>query len=416
MAHFDILILSSGPGEIATWVIPVVEEIQRLLDEGFKDVRVSVILSPCPNSTGNEADVALRCDGIHRVQSAAHFFNFLLFGRTVDNWDWCKNGLVLFLGGDQFFTVVASKRLGYKSIVYAEWDARWASRIDHFAVMNSSVRDKMPPRFHHKVTVVGDLMADVPDHGINNTSSQFHVGLLPGSKSSKLTQGVPFFSAIAHYVYNKNPDIKFSIPVAPTISPQILASYGDKNKNEFVNTFTDLTIKLVDNKSLQISDNLTIELITKFPCYEEIKNFDICITTVGANTAQLTSLGVPMIVLIPTYQLDAMKSWDGILGILMNLPSLGNNFAKLINWLIIKYTIKNKRLYAWPNIWAKKEIVHELIGHLKVDNIGDLILDYYNNPQKLENIKKDLSSVTKSKGARRKIANLVIQYINQNKD
>jgi len=104
--------------------------------------------------------------------------------------------------------------------------------------------------------------------------------LLPGSKSSKQTQGVPFFSAIAHYVYNKNPDIKFSIPVAPTISPQVLASYGDKNKNEFVNTFTDLTIKLVDNKSLQISDNLTIELITKFPCYEEIKNFDICITTV----------------------------------------------------------------------------------------------------------------------------------------
>ncbi|MGY6530074.1 MAG: lipid-A-disaccharide synthase [Cyanobacterium sp.] len=416
MANFDILILSNGPGEIATWVIPVAQEIKRLLGEKFKDVRVSLILSPCANGTGNEADVVRGCDAIHRVQSAEHFFNFLLFGKTADNWDWGKNGLVLFLGGDQFFTVVASKRLGYKSIVYAEWDARWHSQVDHFAVMNSSIKNKIPPRFHHKVTVVGDLMADVSHTPSHHSSSSFHVGLFPGSKASKLTQGVPFVSAIAHYVYNKNSEIKFSIPVAPTISPQILASYGDKNNNKFVTTFTDLNIKLVDDNTLQISDDLTIELITRFPCHEEIIKFDLCITTVGANTAQLTSLGVPMIVLIPTYQLDAMKSWDGIVGIIMNLPILGNNLAKLINWLIIKYTITNKKLYAWPNIWAKKEIVPELIGQLKVDDIGDLILDYSQNPQKLQTIKKELSLVTKAKGARNKIAKLVIEHLNQHKN
>ncbi|MBE9222750.1 lipid-A-disaccharide synthase [Cyanobacterium stanieri LEGE 03274] len=416
MTNFDILILSNGPGEIVTWVIPVVEKVKSLLGEGFQNVRVSLILSPCPHSTGNEADVALGCDGIHRVQSADHFWRFLLWGKTADNWAWCKDGLVLFLGGDQFFTVVAAKRLGYRSVVYGEWDARWLRQIDHFAVMNSALKEKISPRFHHKVTVVGDLMADVPDVPLNDSDSDFCVGLLPGSKASKLTQGVPFLSAIAHYIHHKQPDIKFSIPVAPTISPKILASYGNKNNNKYVENFTDLSIELstLDNfQFLQISNDLNITLITSFPCYDDIKNFDICLTTVGANTAQLASLNVPMIVVIPTYQLDAMKSWDGILGLLMNLPWLGNNFAKLINWLIINYSMRNKKLYAWPNIWAKKEIVPELIGHLKVEDIGDLILDYYYHPQKLQAIRQELSLVSKAKGARHKIAQIIIQYINQ---
>lgn len=120
-----------------------------------------------------------------------------------------------------------------------------------------------------------------------------------------------------------------------------------------------------------------------------------------------------MIVLIPTYQLDAMKSWDGILGILINLPWLGSTVAKLMNWLIIQYTIKSNKLYAWPNIWAKKEIVPELIGHLKVADIGDMILDFYHNPHKLEKIKNDLRAVTGDKGASQKIVDLIIQSMNQ---
>jgi lipid-A-disaccharide synthase len=39
----------------------------------------------------------------------------------------------------------------------------------------------------------------------------------------------------------------------------------------------------------------------------------LCLTTVGANTAELGSLAVPMIVLLPTQQLDAMRAWDGLL-------------------------------------------------------------------------------------------------------
>jgi len=411
MANFDILILSNGPGEITTWVLPVVREIQTNL--AMEEVRVSLVLSPCPNATGDEHKTALKWDGIHRVQSAKHFFPFLLWGKTADNWDWATRGLVLFLGGDQFFPVVIARRLSYKSLVYAEWDARWYRYIDHFAVTNQSVIDKIPPHFHSKFTVVGDLMMDVPttsEEENNQNNSSFTVGLLPGSKSSKLTQGVPFFSAIALYLHKKNPHINFVIPVAPTISPEILASYGKPENNPLAKIFGKISTKLIEknNKNyLQVSENLTIELITKFPCYEKLKKCDLCLTTVGANTAQLGSLGVPMIILLPIYQLDAMKSWDGLLGLLVNIPFIGSQFAKLINWLVIQYTIKNNKLYGWPNIIAKKEIVPEYIGYLKVEDIGNKVLDHLENPEKLEKIKQDLSQFMGAGNASQQIVQII---------
>ena len=157
---FDILILSNGPGEITTWVRPVVKALRNKLGHDRDYVRISVILSPCSNASGKEADIALSYPEVDRVQSAKHFFPFLLTGKTVDNWDWRKKGVVLFLGGDQFFPVVISKRLNYRTVIYAEWEARWHSLINRFGVMKSEVIKDVKPKYIDKFTVVGDLMAE----------------------------------------------------------------------------------------------------------------------------------------------------------------------------------------------------------------------------------------------------------------
>ena len=417
MFDFDILILSNGPGEITTWVLPVVKKIRENLTNSNINLRISLVLSPCPNATGNEVQIAAQYPEINRTQGAKDFFPFLLWGKTTNNWDWYQNGLVIFLGGDQFYTLVIAKRLGYQSLVYAEWEARWYRYLDYFAVMNQQVLEQIPSQFRHKATVVGDLIADVPqgDNNLNSESNHINtIGLLPGSKSGKLTQGVPFLLAIAEYLNNHNPNTQFIIPVAPTINPEIIADYATAEKNPLVATFGNITGKLMtvekEGKNqvyLQTSGGLKIELITEFPCYQQLKKSDLCLTTIGANTAQLGSLGIPMIVLIPSYQWDAMTSWDGLPGLLVNLPFIGQNLAKLINWLAVQYTVKNNKLYAWPNIWAKKEIVPELIGYLKVENIGKMVLYYLNNPEKLNKIKEDLAKVRGLSGASQKIADLV---------
>ncbi|WP_414530675.1 lipid-A-disaccharide synthase [Nodularia chucula] len=405
----DILILSNGPGEVTTWVRPVVKALREKLGNDRSVVRVSVVLSPCPNASGKEAAIALSYPEVDRVQAAEHFWRFLLWGKTVENWEWRDRGVVVFLGGDQIFPVVIGKKLGYRTVVYAEWDARWHNLIDRFGVMQPKVAEKVSPKYAHKFAVVGDLMLEAqtveqvftPD----SDSKTEIIGLLPGSKAAKLAQGVPLCLAIAQYIHAQRPQTKFVIPVAPTLDLQTLASFADSEKNPCVKIFNSFSATLVESEYpvLKTEKGLFVELCRENPAYQLLSQCTICLTTVGANTAELGALAVPMIVLIPTQQLDAMRSWDGLPGILANLPGVGSTFAKVINWLVLS----KKGLLAWPNIWAQEEIVPELVGKLQPEEVAEMVLDFLNHPEKLDAIREKLRSVRGESGAAQKLASLV---------
>ncbi len=409
----DILILSNGPGELTTWVRPVVKALRKQFDQQTSDIRISLILSPCPNATGKEVKIARSYPEIDRVQGAEYFWDFLLFGKTAEDWDWYEKGCVLFLGGDQFFTVVAAKRLGYKSVIYAEWEARWWRYIDAFGIMKPEILNNIPQKYHHKFKVVGDLMADVAiDPEIINhqeITQQPIIGLLPGSKAAKLSQGVPLTLAIAQYLHHKRPDIQFIIPVAPTLELETLARFANPEYNPMIKKFGDVsgTLQLGNSPYLETNDKVKIQLYPQFPAYHLLVNCRLCLTTVGANTAELGALTVPMIVLLPTQELDAMRSWDGIPGILANLPGVGSMFAKVIN----QFVLKQGKLFAWPNIWAKSEIVPELVGELKPEEIGDLVLEYLDHPEKLEAMRDRLRQVRGTSGATETLVKMIAEQL-----
>lgn len=238
------------------------------------------------------------------------------------------------------------------------------------------------------------------------------VGLLVGSKPAKLAQGVPLCLAIAEKVQQQLPQTKFIIPVAPTLDLSTLSNYANPQQNKLISALGNVTGKLVYASQQQIpqlvtSGGVEIELITDFPAYDTIIDCQLCLTTVGANTAELTALQVPMIVLLPTQQLDAMRSWDGLPGILANLPGIGTAFAKLINWLVLK----QGRLFAWPNIWAGEEIVPELVGKLKPAMIAKQVLDYLEHPERLQTMRDRLRAVRGQTGAARQIADIIKREI-----
>ncbi|TAH18419.1 MAG: lipid-A-disaccharide synthase [Oscillatoriales cyanobacterium] len=413
----DILILSNGPGELATWVRPTVQALRQQLANKGTEARISVVLSPCPHATGKEAEIALSYPEVDRVQAPEHFFRFLLSGKTAQNWDWYETGVVLFLGGDQFFTVVIGKRLKYRTVTYAEWDARWYRWIDRFAAMKPEVLAKVPQKYADKFTVVGDLIAEVGDRksetkdGVQPRREIELIGLLPGSKAAKLALGVPLCLAIAQSIHRVRPETRFVIPVAPSLDVQTLARFADAEHNPCLHLFANASaeLHLTESPFLQTANGLQIELWTQTPAYDLLSECSLCLTTVGANTAELGSLAVPMIVLIPTQQLDAMKAWDGLPGLLANLPLVGSVFATGINWLILQ--LGRGKLYAWPNIWAGEEIVPELIGRLEADVVADLAIDYLSHPDKLARIGDRLRSVRGESGAARKIAELVCEEV-----
>ncbi|PSB23711.1 lipid-A-disaccharide synthase [Stenomitos frigidus] len=433
----DILILSNGPGELATWVKPVVQALRQQMGDDRNQVRLSVVLSPCANASGQEAAIARSYPEVDRVQGAEHFFPFLLWGKTAAQWDWRSHGVVLFLGGDQFFPIVIGKRLGYRTVIYAEWEARWHRWIDRFGVMNENIMTRIPQPYVHKFTVVGDLMAEagrwrseerrewgaeaaegkeipslltphsLPPHPL--------IGLLPGSKPTKLSLGVPLCLAIAEQVYAVNPATRFVIPVAPGLAVTKLATFADPATNPAIEQLGWTSAILVlpaapdERPWLKTRSGLRVDLWTEAPAYDLLSQCSLCLTTVGANTAELGALAVPMLVLIPLQQIDLIKTWDGIPGLLANLPVIGGRVAKLMTHLALK---RLGRL-AWPNIWANAEIVPELAGALQPKAIAAIVQDLLDHPKKLQQMQIALRQARGQAGAASKLAQLVVEALRE---
>lgn len=427
MQAVDILILSNGPGEITTWVRPVVQALRQQLGDDRSMVRISVILSPCPNASGNERAIARSYPQVDRVQAPQHFWQFLLSGKTAENWDWRSRGVILFLGGDQLFPVLISRHLGYRTVVYAEWDTRWHRWIDRFGVMKPDLIDRVPAKYTNKLTVVGDLMAEAASQESLADEEQRTkdkrqrtelIGLLPGSKAAKLAQGVPLVLAIAEHIHKHRPQTQFVIPVAPTLDIQTLADFANPEKNPVIQLVKGSTAELVFQHSefsihnsqqpmLKTASGLCVQLWTRSPAYDLLSQCSLCLTTIGANTAELGALAIPMIVLLPTQQLDAMRAWDGIPGLLANLPLVGTSMAKVINWL----ALRRLGLLAWPNIWAKSEVVPELVGKLQPQEVAEFALDFLQHPEKLEQMRSQLRSIRGEPGAAQKLATLVCEEL-----
>ena len=414
----DILILSNGPGELSTWVKPVVQELRQRFGEG--QYRISVVLSPCPNASGQEGEIARSYPEVDRVQDATYFFRFLLWGKTEARWDWRSKGIVLFLGGDPLFPVILGRRLGYKTLVYAEWETLWTGWVDRFAVMKQKLVENAPIKDRHKFVVVGDLMSSSAVEDMTIVSSMDPIiGLLPGSKAAKLAQGVPIMCAIADQLQALYPNLKFVLPLAPTLTVEQLANYGDSEQNPIVAMMGGKTAKLhrsapesapeLPRDWLETSGGTIIELKTlgddgpRTPHYNTLRRCTLCLTTIGANTAELGALAIPMIILLPTNQLDAMRAWNGIPGILANLPGIGSLFAKAINTI----ALRKIGLLAWPNIWAGRSIVPEMVGHLTPDQVTDKVRSYLDHPERLAAMKKELREIRGEAGAAQKLVTIV---------
>ncbi len=400
----DFLILSNGPGELMTWVKPVV----KALRSRYAEARISVVLSPCTNASGAEVLVARSYPEVDRVQGAADFFGFLLFGKTKEGWAWGERGVVIFLGGDQVFPLVIGQRLGYRTLLYTEWDALWPRFADAYGVTRRSIVDKAPAKFAAKFTVVGDLMVEAGALARAGTPEGEWVGLLPGSKAAKLAQLVPLMLAVADRMGAVRSSVRFVIPVAPTLSPQALADYANGEKNPVVAMVGGSQARLVESSAgnyLETKQGTRVDLVQPLAgeSYQVLSRCQFCLTTVGANTAELGALGVPMMVLLPTQQLDAMRAWNGLPGLLASLPGVGSLVAKAIN----AYMIRRLGLLAWPNIWGGREIVPELLGRLEASDVADRVLDYLEHPEKLEEMRGELRSVCGEAGASERLVDVV---------
>ncbi|MCP9832519.1 glycosyl transferase, partial [Synechococcus sp. JJ3a-Johnson] len=325
---------------------------------------------------------------------------------------WPRQGVVVFLGGDQFWTVLLSARLGYRHLTYAEWVARWPRWNDRIAAMGPAAANRLAARWDKRCTVVGDLMADLSEsaQGDSPLPPGQWVALLPGSKRAKLQVGMPFLLDTADRLAAVNGSTRFLLPVAPTTSVVELLAYGRPITNPIAAHYEAGDLQLVDTplgQALQTAAGTTILLIEQQPAHGVLSQCCLALTTVGANTAELGALGVPMIVLVPTQHLHVMQAWDGGLGILARLP--------LLKWLLgaalTAWRMRHHGFLAWPNISAGRQVVPERVGAITPAAIAAEAADWLAHPERLEGMRDDLRSLRGQPGAVAALAALVRELL-----
>jgi len=315
--------------------------------------------------------------------------------------------VVVFLGGDQFWSVLLSARLGYRHITYAEWVARWPRWNDRIAAMAPAVRDQLPRRFRSRCRVVGDLMADLSSHAREEAPlpSGEWVALLPGSKPAKLSVGVPFLLETADRLAAQRPGCRFLLPVAPTTTVEDLERYASRSNP--IAAWYDTDIASIEParsgeglRRIITRHGTEIHLQENPPAHGALSQCQLALTTVGANTAELGALGVPMIVLVPTQHLGVMQAWDGWLGLLARLPGL----RRLIGLLLSAWRLRNHGLMAWPNISAGRMVVPERVGPITPEQIALEAESWLATPDRLKGQRDDLRGLRGEPGAVRALA------------
>ena len=98
-----VVIISNGPGELATWVNPVVNELNKkksLCNDDKHDFTLSLVLVPCPNATGKEFLVANSWNKFELITKSKSFWKLLINPHSFANWP--KKGVIISLVGINF--------------------------------------------------------------------------------------------------------------------------------------------------------------------------------------------------------------------------------------------------------------------------------------------------------------------------
>lgn len=235
------------------------------------------------------------------------------------------------------------------------------------------------------------------------------VALMPGSKRAKLQVGVPFLLETADRLAAQRPHCRFLLPVAPTTSVQELLAYAS-SANPIACHYSAGEPQLErSGQGLEFitASGTRILLIEQQPAHGVLSQCRLALTTVGANTAELGALGVPMIVLVPTQHLHVMQAWDGGIGILARLPIL----RWLLGMALTAWRMRHHGFLAWPNISAGRMVVPERVGPITPEQIAAEASGWLDQPIRLEGMRDDLRSLRGEPGAVAALAGMVRELL-----
>lgn len=407
----QVVLVSNGPGELYTWVKPVMTELRR----NHPHISVSICLIPCQFAGGNEASIAatFQPDALSTPSQYARAAAVgsapepvaQLAGRIRQESGGTDNaGAVIGLGGNGAMAVALGKRLGYPAFRYS-FEPNWIGGLQGLLVPDENVRRRAtragaPPA---RVSMVGNLVADAVDASTPlPQAGQPHVLLFGGSRDGFALHLIPLMIAVTDLLSQKLPNGRFIWPVSRLLKNETLAA---GIAGQFSGTLSGASGVRQGNVVLTPS-GARLELVDEQDRYAHMRSADLAITIPGTNTLELGIAGVPALVLLPMNRpelipLEGPGHWLGL------VPLVG----KYLKRYAVKLFVEGLNVpVSLPNRIAGEELMVELRGKVQPSTVADRALALLGNPQDLERRRNRLRVAMPKPGAAAALVNHVVEH------
>jgi len=341
-APAELLIVSSGPGEVSTWAVPMARAAAAWAAARGQPLTLSLVLPPCQFASGQEAAFARRQGLFARVLGPRECLGVVTGLRRLAL---AGPGCVLHLGGDLWYSSTLAHRAGVPAFAYAETPLvrRRAHRFARIFVPSQDLAERLASAGvrRDQIVTVGDLRVDALSGArppVRGAHAGVNVALFPGSRRWLVEGFLPFLLQVAGAMRHRRSDVAFSLVASPFLPRDALAAVLDGHRADL----DGLGIAVVDGDDLGAAAGA-----------------DLAISLPGTNTVQLAVLGVPMLVVLPLDHPERIRT-EGLSEWIGRIPGLGSAIKRIM----VRRFLRHPRAVAWPNRQAGRMIVPEMVGRV----------------------------------------------------
>ena len=378
----DLILFSNGPGEISTWVFPIAERIKNH-DELRNRYNIVLIIHPCQFSSGTEHIYASKLSLFDRVITSSDYLKLLFGLNRIKRYGLKRRGIIISLGGDLLHPVLFKfrSRGNYQLYAYTN-NPGWIKRYEKIFVRSEYVKNKSTKKgkkdSSDKIFVTGDLVYSsikvFADRNrvrseISVLPDDLMVIFMPGSRDFEVKYMLPVYLKVINVITNEFKTVKPFILRSPYVDNRLIESSLKSAPN--IKEVKVETGKLVEFKEFSSTNvNFAIKTSSKrmIPILEGGLEYwgrgvDLAVTVPGTNTVQLAYRGIPALVVAALNKPEIIPI-EGFAGLLKWLPG-----GKMLLKKAVKKYIKNFPFASLPNIYMRKEILPELFGVIKTEDI-----------------------------------------------
>jgi len=393
----QIVVTVNGPGEVSSWLHPMALAIKQRMPSA----RICVATVPCVFSAGSELAVVKSLPYVDVSMSIDETMDLVWRNKRPAGLARGAPGAVIHLGGDTIFSVLLSRRLRQPLLGYVE---RPPALSWFFDKVFYSGFEKLP-RAEMNVDVIGEMMVDAarlrcPDRRPSRNGG-FVVGLYPGSRDYLARYMLPFYAAVAELVAERVPGVEWKLAKSDFLSADFLRALPAMDDDGPIDAVALEWREEGDRRFLVTPRGLRIEVATPGAVAARA---NVALTLPGTNTAELSALGIPMIVTVPTHQAERAPM-PGLAGHLGRIPVLGKYIKRGFGHLILR----RLKFMSHPNRRTNRMLVPEMIGPITARQVADELVRVLGSDTRA--LEDELRATMGQPGASQRLVSAIAEFL-----